>query len=164
MRIFLAALLILAAAPALAKPPSWDRRIDSPKRFKVLKAFDSEAVLDQETGLVWARMVSFNDLNWATAVGGCANALVGGRFGWRLPTVSEFRSVIDPVSRSLPDGHPFEVPDGLYWTSTTTPNNATSAYIGDLGTPMSSVAIDDKVDPYDAWCVRGGLGATIDGF
>jgi hypothetical protein len=81
-----------------------------------------------------------------------------------LPTVSEFRSVIDPVSRSLPSGHPFEVPDSLYWTSTTTPGNAANAYIGDLGTPMSSVAADDKADAYDTWCVRGGLGATIDGF
>ena len=163
-RLAVLPLLLLAALPALAKAPSWDRRIDSPKRFKVLKAFDSEAVLDQETGLVWARDVSFPSVPWSLAIAACANDLNGGRFGWRLPTVSEFRSLIDPESRSLPAGNPFEVPDGYYWTSTTTANSATDAFIGDLGTPNGSVASGAKGDSHDAWCVRGGLGATIDGF
>ena len=47
--------MVLAVA-ALAKPPLWDKRVDKAKsRFKVLKKFDSVAVLDNETGLVWQR-------------------------------------------------------------------------------------------------------------
>jgi len=47
-----AATALLRAFPAEAKPPSWDKLIPKPGRFKVLKAFGDEAVLDKETGLV----------------------------------------------------------------------------------------------------------------
>ena len=34
---------------------SWDKQINDPNRFKVLGAFNNEAVLDKETGLVWQK-------------------------------------------------------------------------------------------------------------
>jgi len=53
----IAILVLLVVAPlAIAGSfPSWDRKIDSAKRFKVLDRFEGEAVLDRETGLVWER-------------------------------------------------------------------------------------------------------------
>jgi hypothetical protein len=156
-------LLLLSAVPALAKPPVWDRRIDSPQRFKVLKAFDSEAVLDQETGVVWAREAGTGS-GWSNAFAECASRTIGGRGGWRLPTVHEFRSLVPATAQALPEGHPFAVPDGYFWTSTTNPANPTDAYVGDLGNTGANINLSDKGVSHGAWCVRGGVGASVDGF
>jgi hypothetical protein len=159
-----AVLLLLCAVPALAKPPVWDRRIDSPKRFKVLAAFDGAAVLDQETGLVWAREVQLAASNWVGAFLDCSASTIGGRGGWRLPTVHEFKSLVSSQTQALPEGHPFTAPDGLYWTSTSVPDAASTAFVGDLGNPLSISNADTKSIPHPAWCVRGGVGATVDAY
>jgi hypothetical protein len=45
---------LLFPSLATAEPvPTWSDQINSPNRFKVLKEFNNEAVLDKETGLVW---------------------------------------------------------------------------------------------------------------
>jgi hypothetical protein len=162
-RSLLAFLLLAAAAPALAKPPIWDRTIDSPKRFKVLKAFDAQAVLDQETGVVWERQPAIVTSGWAFAMLTCVATRVGGRGGWRLPTVFEMRALLD-TGDALPAGHPFQAADAIYWTSTTVPELPGSAFVGDLGNPMVLVAFSDKTILRSVWCVRGGAGATADTF
>ena len=50
--VVLFAPLVVAAG---TKPafPSWSQQINTTKRFTVLTAFGSAAVLDNETGLVW---------------------------------------------------------------------------------------------------------------
>ena len=162
MRTAILALVLIAAAPALAKPPVWDQRNDSPKRFKVLKAFDSNAVLDSETGLVWMRAPSNGEFAYAEAIATCANAEIGGRGGWRLPTVSEIRSLVPPISQALPDGHPFTAPDGLYWSATLV-TDTFFAWVADLGDPGSSIQSQDTTSDYaGVWCVRGGLGGSSD--
>jgi Protein of unknown function (DUF1566) len=159
-RALLAVLLLLAAAPALAKPPVWDKRVDSAKRFKVLKAFDSEAVLDQETGVVWQRTpVQVPARTWLDAVTLCVNARIAGRGGWRLPTVYEMRSLIDAEGQALTEGHPFVVADGYFWTSTIVPTFTTLAYVGDLGEPAVVLYANGTSATVGTWCVRGGLSA-----
>ena len=92
---------------------SWDRRINSAQqRFKVLTEFNSEAVLDRETGLVWERRPSTDGMAWSMARLVCAQKAVGGRGGWRLPSFSELASFVDPSVTNpqvprLPTGHPF---------------------------------------------------------
>jgi len=58
MKTFYAALigivaLLIVVPLAAAKPPSWDKQINNPGRFKVLNDFGGAAVYDRETGLVW---------------------------------------------------------------------------------------------------------------
>jgi hypothetical protein len=150
-----AVLLLVSAAPALAKPPIWDRKIDTPKRFKVLKAFDAEAVLDQETGLVWEREPEAVAVSWSGATPRCVDRVIAGRGGWRLPTASEMRSLVNATLQVLPTGHPFTAPDSLYWTSTLVPGTDTLAYVGDLGIPNTSITAEAVGTDLGVWCVRG---------
>lgn len=100
---------------------SWDKQIDNGnKRFKILSSFADEAVLDKETQLVWMRE-PFGVTTWLNAKFICAGTKVGGRMGWRLPSLSEFTSVLDPnnFDPALSDNHPFiDVGSSIYWTAT----------------------------------------------
>jgi hypothetical protein len=104
---------------------SWDRRIDNGKRrFKVLNEFNTDAVLDKETGLVWERKPNKEAVPWPNARLMCAQKAVGGRGGWRLPTFNELASLVDPAVTDptlvrLPAGHPFiDVQAAGYWSAT----------------------------------------------
>jgi hypothetical protein len=102
---------------------------------------------------------------WYQAVYQCTTKVVGGRMGWRLPTVEELASLIDPTQHnpSLPKGHPFIGVGNVYYTMTTVPeaeqgyNNFAWAvgffdgYLGPSEPPGKTIAIP-------AWCVRGGHG------
>jgi Protein of unknown function (DUF1566) len=150
----------LLATAAAAKPPSWDRKSDSPKRFRVLKAFDGAAVLDQETGLVWAQASAGSD-NWYGATQTCDLASIGGRMGWRLARIDELYSLIDPATGVLPEGNPFTVPDeSIFWSATTSVGDASQAKTMDNQT-NGGVFIVPKNSSAIAWCVRGGTG--VDG-
>jgi hypothetical protein len=157
-RSLCAALILVVAAAADAKPPSWDKRIDGPGRFKVLAAFDGAAVLDKETGLVWERVPVDGIADWANAVADCPYTAIGGRLGWRLPRIEELTSVLG-TNAQPPTGHPFTLPQGQYWSATTPPTNtgpdgavAYSVLFGSGVNPAS------KTVPLGRWCVRGGAG------
>jgi hypothetical protein len=78
-----------------AKPPSWDTvKPTASARFKVLSAFNNEAVLDKETGLVWETQPSATTRTWTTAMQVCMGKTVGGRMGWRSPSVEELTSLV----------------------------------------------------------------------
>jgi Protein of unknown function (DUF1566) len=105
--------------------PSWDQTLPANTRFIVLSNFNNEAVLDRETGLVWQRTPSNTETTWGIAVNvECRfSAATGGRMGWRLPSLVELQSLVDPKQSnpSLPAGHPFlgVKTVGDYWSSTT---------------------------------------------
>ena len=78
-------------------------------RFKCVMG--GEAVLDKQTGLVWARdpYIHGKGANWEDAVKACKLMDIGGTKGWRLPTQQEFL-ILGDTSQSqpaLPEGHPF---------------------------------------------------------
>ncbi len=156
--------------------PSWDQSLAASTRFVVLTNFNSQAVLDRETGLVWERAPSTtfvplvpapNEFTGATAVGRCALLKVGGRYGWRLPTIQELHSLIDDTQDpALPAGNPFTGIGGSYWTSThgtafgsTADTYIVSFNLGGFGVGLSLAPPDFGV--VRAWCVRGGSGADI---
>src|SRR5713101_5028569 len=101
--------LVLASGPAQAgsakgpyyATPSWDQTLACPTpakctRFTVLTNFSSAAVLDRETGLVWEQSPATTTHTWSAARSQCADRTVGGRKGWRLPSVHELASLVDP--------------------------------------------------------------------
>ena len=124
-----------------------------------------EAVLDKQTGLVWARNIEYEQkaVSWDDAVKFCQELKIGGKTGWRLPTRDEFISVLD-TSKSVPafpEGHPFEVsgvenPGGAgarrYWTSTEYGSDKQSAWLVSIRVGR----VEDSIKLFDAkvWPVR----------
>src|SRR3990172_5419884 len=101
---------VSAAGPYYATP-SWDQTLPAATRFIVLTNMNSDAALDRETGLVWEKSPDTDARPWHAAPRHCNNRTVGNRKGWRLPTIQELASLIDPSVPSpgpaLPAGHPF---------------------------------------------------------
>ena len=84
---------------------------------------------------------------------------VSRRKGWRLPTIEELASLVDPkkVNPALPNGHPFEdAQSSNYWSSTTTASNTNFARGVNFFTSL--VFSNDKSNGNFVWCVRGGQG------
>jgi hypothetical protein len=169
-RLYLTSIAVVAfvavATAALADPgTTWDKKINGQGRFKVLSQFGGAAVLDNETGRVWEQSPDTGTFTWFNALGHCYQLEVGGRKGWRLPTVEELASLVDTsrTNPSLPRSHPFsnvQSPPVLYWSATTFAVVDTSIALG-VFFSIGGVGFSDKSDIGFAWCVRGGQG--IDG-
>jgi len=157
-------LLVTPAYSGHNKTP-WDHtESNSSKRFKVLDDYDNAAVLDKETGLVWEQSPDTNTRTWFNALSHCYTRLVGGRKGWRLPTIEELASLVDPtqVSPALPAGHPFtNVVEVSFWSATTLADNPSRAWLQILVFGFLTDDFKTISDSYRVWCVRGGQG--IDG-
>ena len=167
--------------PHAGLTPNWDKKLPTATRFVVLADFATTtngAVRDNETGLVWEQAPDgVSTFPWnvtaasQTAAYYCANKSVGGRKGWRLPSVAELSSLVDPnstVTPTLPVGHPFivsfsQVP--ILWSATTSGANSTDAWRVPFipgGAPAGGdVATDPKTNSHFAWCVRGGTQESV---
>jgi hypothetical protein len=162
---------VAAGIPALAHAelPSWDKKIDTPKRFTVLKDFNDEAVLDNETGLVWERRPDpLSRGSWPYIDNECLANFTGKRLGWRPPAIEELLTLMAPLEPDkLPKGHPFElgadsrdVPR-TFWTMSSKniqPPNNDFAWVANFE-PGGSLTPDVKISElHRFWCVRGGHG------
>ncbi len=146
-------------------PPAWSKKLpcDSAAncpRFEVLADFNDEAVLDRETGLVWERAPRTYTGDWWHAQWECWAHNTGGRWGWRLPTVSELESLSEycvETGKYLPCGHPFTNAICTYWSATT--------WFWDSNRAISFSRLGSDVFLKDFselcyWCVRGGTGSN----
>ncbi len=119
---------------------------------------DGQAVQDLETGLVWEQAPDDSLLrNWSWALQYCYTKRVGGRYGWRAPTVAEMASLTEGVNYTLPIGHPFDTGTGgpYWWTSTSAHDVYSYAYRVKIGEPWGSAP---KSVSNHVWCVRGRSG------
>src|SRR5262245_38429281 len=137
--------------------PTWDRILPAHARFELVMMRE-EAVLDKETGLVWERSPSDAMRNWHDASVACIQSVVGGRGGWRLPTIQELASLMDPAQRrpALPPGHPFDVVVGdpvFYWSASTIDSEPFAVW--GINLDIGNVFALPKVQVRLGWCVRG---------
>ena len=157
--------LLWPADPAGAIPlESWDDKIPNAKdRFKVLSEFGDQAVLDKETALVWERTPDTQPEQWVTAKFLCLNKVVGNRRGWRLPSIVELSTLVDPsvpegTGVTLPAGHPFVgIQPAIYWSATSDSAVDGNAFL--LVFSNGGVGGGPKSDALLFWCVRGGTHA-----
>jgi hypothetical protein len=169
------AVMSLSQSPAVAAPKgaagtdlsgvtqNWDKTLPTATRFIVLGGFNNEAVRDNETGLVWEQSPHAVELIWAEARTHCINKNVGFRKGWRLPSVAELATLVDPSvpapQLKLPPGHPFQnVQVDNYWSATTDASTTTNAWTVDFAN--SGIPVHPKSLSNYAWCVRGGMNPS----
>jgi hypothetical protein len=153
---------IVFASLAIADPgTTWENQIGQ-GRFQVLNQFGGAAVFDRETGRVWEQSPDTNTRNWVQALGHCYNRDLGGRKGWRLPTIEELASLVDTTqgaNPALPAGHPFlNVQSSFYWSATANIFNLL-AWVVDFGLGGAVGVVDKSVITF-VWCVRGGQGGN----
>ncbi len=144
-------------------PPVWSKTLQCDTtacpRFELVMG--GAAVLDHETGLVWEQSPSSTTYAWTNAFLVCQDENIGNRLGWRLPTVDELASLVDPTvaapGPTLPSGHPFGNVQQIYWTATSWP-----APIADTAWAVSfsvgHAGGNGKANTFNVWCVRGGQG------
>ena len=172
----LVALGLLAGAALTAHPaqavdalgpyyaePAWDQKIPAATRFVVLTNWNSDAVLDTETGLVWEKSPSVTmQQTWAAARLYCTARTTGNRKGWRLPSMPELASLLHPTGfiagdPHLQPGHPFLNIETGYWSATTNAEFPTRAWA--MNTFRGTMEFDPKTFILFVWCVRGGNNA-----
>jgi len=138
--------------------PPWHRVLEDPdERFHLV--MNNEAVLDRGTGLVWQRDTENQFINWYQACAYCYTLVRGNRKGWRLPTVEELSTLVDPgqTNPSLPPGHPFtNVKSSGYWSSTTNASYTDGAWF--VYFRYGYVDYNFKANDNYVRCVRGGHG------
>ncbi len=154
---------LLAPGPAwaqIAPSAQWGEPINTPDRFVVLASYNNQAVYDQETGLVWEQSPDPTPRTWFQAGRACVDKVIGNRRGWRMPTIQEGASLIDPTQSTpaLPAGHPFGVTNiGLTWAATTYDASKDAAFV--LHLYNGATFLFFKTSESNAvWCVRGGRG------
>jgi len=150
----------------------WDTNSlsSSGSRFTVLTDFGSAAVRDNNTGLVWEQAPS-TIATWTDARIQCVEKNVGGTRGWRLPSVVELMSLIDPSLINPLSQIPPIVPgvftgvqSATYWSATSNAdvNPSASAFSAKLllnfnDGKVSSLA---KGNATNVWCVRGPMSES----
>ena len=142
-----------ADQPAIDRPAQ-----EQAARFIVLGEHDREAVRDKRTGLVWERSPALDMSDWEMAQRRCSSSHAGGNTDWRVPTVQELATLVEPssIEVKLPADHPFaNVEPGIYWSATERWENR--AYASFVNFSSGRSATLEKYMPTFVWCVRGGV-------
>ena len=109
-------------------------------RFVVL---DGGLVRDALTGLVWQQQGSATTMTWADAQSYCSSLILGGS-GFRLPTIKELDSLVDPTLPAGPSIDKTAFPStgiNRYWSGSELPSKSGSldyAFFGDFSSPTSN--------------------------
>lgn len=152
--------------PGTSKSVNWVHHTPNP-RFAIYDPAtpadeSDDVVLDKETGLVWARDANLlGERAWTVAFGWCRQLIIGSRTGWRVPTVEELSSLVDPsqTDPALPSGHPFKNVQFVYWSSTTDEIYPGAAW--EMHTDDGFVGPRSKSVWNYVWPVRGGSGPIL---
>ena len=138
-----------------------DKGLPAAQRFVILLTFTNDAVLDKETDLVWEKSPQTTSARWSVARRTCIEKSVGGQKGWRLPSLEELASLVDPSiappGLALPPGHPFlTVQSTVYWSATRVDEDARGSWAVHFGLGGGATFIN-WAHSVPSWCVRDGM-------
>ncbi len=141
---------------------AWDKLLTT-DRFELV--MNDEAVLDHETCLVWEQSPDTTNYIWTSALAHCFTKIVGGRHGWRAPTIEELTTLIDhtqaaPAIPAELSALTSNVQSSFYWSSTTDAFNSFVAWLVDSSSGIVALGGKgagggDSANIF-VWCVRGG--------
>jgi len=141
-----------------APAPTWHQKLPAAERFELV--MDGEAVLDKETGLVWARNANIDGAKtWQDAINYCANLSISDRKGWRLPKREELSSLLD-MSESdvpmLPRGYQIIFENVIYWSCywSGTKCEGSESYAWKVCMYDGDVEVTGMTAPFYVWPVR----------
>jgi hypothetical protein len=139
---------------------NWQAAHPAEHRFEVLPAFQNDAVLDKETGLIWELAPDSARVTWNEARAACVRRVIGGQKGWRLPSPAEMRSLVGPAidapGPNIPPGHPFlNIVQTSYWT--VVPEANQPSYARYLDAFLGNVLSMTRLYTFPVWCVRGPI-------
>ena len=139
---------------------NWQEAHPSAERFLILSEFRDEAVLDNDTSLIWEIAPQATSVTWNEARLTCSKRVTGGQRGWRWPAPAEMLSLVGSAGDSpipnIPPGHPLlNIQPTSYWTVVSEANQPSYAKYVDafLGNVLSFL----QIYTYPVWCVRGPL-------
>ena len=124
----------------------------------VIAENNRQAVRDKQTGLVWEQSPALDMSDWEMAQRRCSSSHAEGGTDWRVPTVQELRTLVEPssIDVKLPADHPFaNVEPSIYWSSTERKENG--AYASFVNFSSGGSATLEKYMPSFVWCVRGSM-------
>lgn len=125
---------------------------DAPPQHYTVKA---GTVYDNSTRLTWQQETNPTKRSWSDATTYCAQLQLEGT-GWRLPTLKELLTLVDPARTSPPviDSKVFPGSSSdLYWSTTNFKMDTNFAWTVDFG--MGNSARDHlKSAPASVRCVR----------
>lgn len=153
-RIFLGltAFLLLVLTGVTVTDEALGAEGERESRFTLV--LDGAAVEDHRTGLIWEQSPDREFDAWGPSLERCREKEVGGRKGWRAPTIEELKSLIDPTQHdpALPQGHPFSnIKSAIYWAATSVPGDDVVAWQVSFFTGKAQT--DQKSLGRRMWCV-----------
>ena len=152
--LVLAAVLMPVAAGSAESPGA-----SGQSRFALVMG--GEAVKDTTTGLIWEQSPDAIHDVWKESLARCLAKTVGGRKGWRAPTVEELKSLIDSERHdpALPEGHPFSnIKSEIYWSATPSPTDDIVAW--QVSFFSGQAVTDQKSGTRRVWCVLSGQSSA----
>jgi hypothetical protein len=144
---------------------NWDKNLPSKSRFTILQDFNNQAVRDNNTGLVWEKDPKTTGDSWHNQKLQCTSRTTCGQMAWRMPSVHELASLIDPsvapLGLKLSPGHPFNVAGSTlnYWSATVNADDPSTVY--GVNFNVGSVDFGPKGGPVPVWCVRGPTQESV---
>ena len=117
-----------------------------------------DTVTDNNTKLIWSKNANLCGWKrWQEAIDYCSASNHAGHRDWRLPSLSELKSLIDTSQWNpvLPPGNPFmNVQSGYYWSSTSHERYPSLAW--SVSMESGQAYYDQEVLTYGVWPVRSG--------
>ncbi len=93
-----------------------------------------QVITDTRTGLVWSKEINNTKVNWEEAKQYCENLTTWWKTNWRLPDITELRSIVNDSCYNPNSYEEFNfVGSSHYWSSVATADNSDDVWYLNFG-------------------------------